>query len=219
MDVAVSWSGGKDSALALRRALEAGHGAAGLVTVVDPETGRVGAHGVPAELVRDQAEALDLRLELREAGREGYEAAFRAACRTLRDRPGLGGVVFGDVDVAGHREWGERVCGDLGLEALYPLWAWDHGDVVDAAVERGIEAVVVAARDPLDEAVLGEPVDRDLAEAAAAAGASPSGEEGSYHTLVVDGPGFRRPVEVEEGPVRRAGEGVQLAVRAPDPGR
>lgn len=202
MRVAVSWSGGKDAALAAARARDAGHDVVGLVAVVDPDHGAVRAHGTPAPVLRAQAEASGIRLALREAGWDGYEDAFREAAATLRDETGAEGLVFGDVELEEHRDWGERVAGDLGLQALYPLWGWDHGAVVEAAVEAGLEARVVAVRDPLDEALLGEAVTPELAERAREAGASPSGEDGAYHSVVVDGPGFAEPLDLATGDVR-----------------
>lgn len=200
MRVAVSWSGGKDGALAAR-ASQASHDVVGLVAVVDPDHRRVRAHGTPAASLAAQADATGRRLELREAGWDGYEAAFRDAAATLRDEAGVEGLVFGDVDLEEHRTWGERVADELGLEALYPLWEWDHRRVVEEAVAEGIEAVVVSVRDPLDEDLLGRPLTVPLAEAAAEAGASPSGEDGAYHTVVRDGPAFPAPLDVVTGAV------------------
>lgn len=202
MRVAVSWSGGKDAALATALARETGHDLAGLVAVVDPDHGTVRAHGTPASVLRAQAEALGVPLALREGDWEGYESAFRDGAASLRDEEGVEGLVFGDVDLEEHREWGERVAADLGLEAVYPLWGWDHREVVEAAAERNLEALVVAVRDPLDEAFLGEAVTPDLADRTAATGASPSGEDGAYHTVVVDGPGFREALDLAAGEVR-----------------
>lgn len=200
--VAVSWSGGKDAALAASLARESDHALAGLVAVVDPDHGAVRAHGTPGSVLRAQAEALGVPLALREGDWEGYEAAFRDGAASLRDGEGVEGLVFGDVDLEEHREWGERVAADQDLEAVYPLWGWDHSEVVEAAAERGLEAAVVAVRDPLDDAFLGEAVTPDLADRAAAAGASPSGEDGAYHSVVVDGPGFREALDLTAGEVR-----------------
>lgn len=211
--VAVSWSGGKDAALAGSLAGEAGHDVVGLASVVDPGDRRLRAHGTPAAALEAQAEAAGLRLEVREGDWEGYEAAFRQAAATLRDEAGVEGLVFGDVDLEGHREWGERVAGDLNLEALYPLWGWDHMRVVEEAWEAGIQATVVAVGDPLDQGFLGDEADPALAREAAQRGASPSGEDGAYHSFVTAAPAWERTLGMELGGVVERGDYAVLEHR------
>lgn len=215
MRVAVSWSGGKDGALAADLAREAGHDVVAHVSVVEPGEARVRAHGTPAGALQAQARALGRELELREAGWDDYGEAFRDAAAALRDEAGIEALVFGDVSLDEHRRWGERVAGSLDLEALYPMWGWDHADVVAEALERGFDAVVVSARDPLGEEILGERLTRRLAERIAEQGASPSGEDGSFHTFVRDGPGFREGLEVEFGDIERGEEYVVVGHEAP----
>lgn len=201
MKVAVSWSGGKDGALAALRAREAGHEVAWLLNLVDPVTGRDRAHGLREDILQAQAEACGIPIVQREASIEHYEAVFRQAVGELREA-GLEGVVFGDIDFAPHREWGERVCGDLRVEALYPLWDLPHEAVVAEVLAWDLRAMVVAARRDLGRPWLGRFLDNafvdDLHDHP---DVSPAGEGGEFHTLVVGGPMFRRPLAYRLGEI------------------
>ncbi len=196
MRVAVSWSSGKDGALALERAREAGHDVVALVNLVDISTGRVRAHGVRDVAVQAQASALGIPILQRDTSWDQYEASFKDVGRQLRSTESVEGIVFGDISLQQHRDWGERVCGDLGLETLYPLWGEEHGALVEELLERGFEAVVVSVQDPLDVDLLGRPLGKGfLKELSERAGVSPAGEDGSYHTFVTYGPGWSDPIQ------------------------
>ena len=205
MRVLLSWSGGKDSALAFLRLREMGHDVA-LVHATDAATRRDRAHGVPDYVVQEQAAALGARLHLRASDVAGYEGALLDALREAAPDA----VAFGDVDFAPHRAWGEALAAKAGVDAVWPLWNQPTRDVAREAVDRGLRAVVVACRPPLDPALLGRFLDHDLLAEIEAAGADPAGERGEYHTLVVDGPPFRRRVDVMAGEVRPHGDGWRL---------
>ena len=116
-----SSSGGKDSLLALWYAKQAGVQLRTLLTMFD-ETGlRSRSHGVPRAVVERQAQALGLELLPPSAGWTDYEKVFVEALSTLRAR-GHEIAIFGDIDLAAHREWEERVCGLAGMSACLPLW-------------------------------------------------------------------------------------------------
>lgn len=192
--VVLSWSGGKDSALALARLRDEGHEVA-LLHLSDRETRRDRAHGVPDFLVQEQAACLGLRLELRASVWSDYETEFLAALGELAPDA----VAFGDVDLAEHRAWGERVAAQAGVDALWPLWNEPTARVAAEVTERGLRAFVCACRPPLDASFLGRFVEPALVDSMRSRGADPAGERGEYHTFVVDGPGFRRRVDVTAG--------------------
>lgn len=208
--VALSWSGGKDSALALARLLEAGHEVA-LVHLTDAATRRDRAHGVPDFLVEEQAAALALPLHLGASEVAGYEAEL---ARLLREAAPEA-VAFGDIRLAEHRAWGERLAARLGLAAMFPLWGEPPGAPARESVARGFRAFVTACRPPLDPSFLGRFLDADLLADMPRTGADPDGENGEYHTLVVDGPPFRRRVDAMAGDVvpDRDGWRLELGLR------
>lgn len=193
--------------MALWRARQAGADIGYLLTTYSARTGRTVAHGFAVDLVRAQAEALGVELITVETEWGEYEAKFREAMAGLRER-GVEAGVFGDIDLEEHREWVERVSREAGLDALLPLWGADQRALLREWVSEGFTAVIVAVRADLGLEWLGKTLDRwsvaALDRALTRRGLSPSGESGEYHTLVVDGPLFGRPLEIDEAtPVLR----------------
>ena len=203
LPIALSWSGGKDSTLALERlrrdpAVEV----TALVTTVTRDFDRVSMHGVRRELVRSQAAALGLQLVEVEiaagAGNDAYEAAFAGALADLA-ADGVGTMAFGDLFLAEIRRYREGQLEAAGWDARFPLWGEDTAALARRFVASGYRAILVTV-DPrqLDP----EWVGRDLDGAALAdlpAGVDPCGENGEFHTFVWDGPIFARPVPVVRG--------------------
>jgi uncharacterized protein (TIGR00290 family) len=204
--VALSWSGGKDSALALAGLRAEGH-VVTLVHLTDADSRRDRAHGVPDFLIQEQAAALGLPLHLGASDVRGYEAVFLDALREVAPDA----VAFGDIDFVPHREWGEALARKAGVRALWPLWGMPTRAVAEEAVKT-MRAFVVACRPPLDATFLGRFLDEELLRDVEARGADPAGERGEYHTFVVEGPGFRRRVEATAGDVAPLGDGWRLDV-------
>lgn len=202
MPCLVSWSGGKDSCLALWRARRQGADVRYLVTTYSPATGRTMAHGLPLDLLRAQARALDLELVPVPAEWEDYEARFREALRALRKR-GAEACIFGDIDLPEHREWVERVTREAELRAWLPLWGEAQPALLQEWWAEGFQAIIVAVRsDALGLDWLGRPLDQEavseMGNLLQARGLSPCGEGGEYHTLVLGGPLFRQRLEITE---------------------
>ena len=207
--VAVSWSGGKDSCLALELVRERGLDVACLVCMLDEHGERTRSHGQHPRLIEAQARSLGVELRLPRAGWSDYEREFVTTLRGLHSS-GITQVVFGDIDLDDHRAWEERVCAEAGLEAVLPLWQWDRLRVVDEVLHRGIDAICVAVNEAyLPASFCGRRYDRSfIADLPATVDAC--GERGEFHSLVVDAPGFREAipafvrqvhrVEVGDGP-------------------
>jgi len=213
-----SWSGGKDSALALHEAILAGARPRLLVTMMTADGARSRSHGLHRSVLRAQADAIGVPIRFGAASWSGYEPAF-AGLVGEAVAAGAATGVFGDIDIEGHREWVERVCARAGAEARLPLWRRERRRVVERLLEAGFEAVIVAVRDgALPESLLGRRLDRATLAEIEAAGVDLAGEQGEYHSLVVDGPIFDRPVAVDPGG-RSLRDGVWfLDVTAADPG-
>ncbi|MCU0846860.1 MAG: diphthine--ammonia ligase [Spirochaetes bacterium] len=199
MHLAVSWSGGKDSMLACHDAIRAGHDVTCLLNLISKGSLRCCFHGLDNGLIRDQAGAVGIPLLLKEMseGMNDYEREFKEVLSGLKDT-GIDGVVFGDIYLDEHREWVERVCGDAGLAALEPLWGMEAGKTVGEFIARGFKAVVVSCREELGEDFVGRTVDGEMIEELKAKNICPCGENGEYHTLVVDGPIFKRRIDILE---------------------
>ena len=196
MTAAVSWSGGKDCCLALHRARAVGLDVRHLLTVLDETGERSRSHGIPAAVMRAQAEALRLPLLTPSASWGDYERVFIDALVYLREK-GVREVVFGDIDLLPHREWEEKVCAEARVAARLPLWQEDRRALAEEVLSLGFRALVVCADDRwLPAQVCGRPYDRAfLANLPSTVDAC--GENGEFHTFVLDGPPFRVPVPVE----------------------
>ncbi|MBN1862802.1 MAG: diphthine--ammonia ligase [Dehalococcoidales bacterium] len=198
MSYIVSWSGGKESCLALYQALEKGYQISRLVNFVSAEFHRVSFHGTEPKLIQLQSQAIGIPLLQKEARRDEYGADFKETVRSLIPG-GVEGMVFGDIYSQLHLDWVEGVCNELGIEVVEPLWGRSTEEVLDSLIDNGFEAIIVSARaDLISEDWLGRRVDRAFAEYLKGKDIDPCGEKGEYHTIVVDGPIFQRRIEITE---------------------
>jgi diphthine-ammonia ligase len=195
-----SWSGGKDSALALQRA-HAQRGPGGLLLTMFTEGGeRSRSHGLPRVVLDGQANALGLDLVVGSASWDDYTPVFVELLGRLKSERGVDAAVFGDIDLEPHRAWCQRACAQVGIACLHPLWGEQREPLVRACLDSGVEALVVAVQDGvLPPALLGRRLDASLLEELASAGVDLAGEQGEYHTVVVDGPLFRRRLDLVPG--------------------
>ena len=194
---AVSWSGGKDSCLALIRAVESGLSVSTLLTMVDPG-GTSKSHALPGRLIAAQAQAMRLAHVGVEAETQDYSRAFFDALNELRDR-GHTHMIFGDIDLQAHRDWLEPMCVRARLEAVFPLWEVARRAVADEIIARGIRARLVCVdASLLDESFCGSEFDQELLSRLPA-GVCPCGEGGEFHTFVWDAPAFQKPLRLWSG--------------------
>lgn len=205
----MSWSGGKDSALALHRASTGdAWRVEGLLTTVTDEHERISTHGVRVSLLRAQADALGLPLRTVRLPPACANAQYEAVMRDALDgwaAEGGEAVLFGDLFLADVRAYRERLLGGLPLRPAFPLWGEPTGPLARRFIELGFRAVLVCV-DPrqVDPALCGREYDeRLLAELPPTA--DPCGENGEFHTFVYDGPGFREPVRLARGEVVERG--------------
>ena len=203
--VLVSWSGGKDSAVALYEVLEkGGYDIQALITTVSGEFDRVSMHGVRRSLLARQAGSLGL--PLREiilppdpSNRE-YEAGMEELLAEYKGR-GVLRVVFGDVFLEDVRDYREKNLAGIGMEGIFPLWGRDTESLAHAFIDLGFRAVVTCVdSQALNGGFVGREFDeRFLSELPE--GVDPSGENGEFHTFVYDGPIFEHPISFEKGEV------------------
>jgi diphthine-ammonia ligase len=197
VDAAVLWTGGKDCSLALHAARASGLAVRGLVTFT-PREPRFLAHPLPVLLTQARALGLPHRCcVIEEPFREGYERALRR----LRDE-GLRVLVTGDIaEVAGHPNWVRELAEPLGLRVDTPLWGRSREELLARLLELRFRVVISCVDTRRLPATW---VGRELAAAAIAElhelqrsqGVDACGENGEYHTLVLEAPGFRAPVEL-----------------------
>ncbi len=195
-----SWSGGKDSAFALHEAARAGALPRLLVSMMIESGERSRSHGLTREVLSAQAAALGVPIRFGAASWSGYEAEFRRVVGGAAGDAGTAVGIFGDIDMQDHRNWVERVCGEIGLRACLPLWQRPRRALMDEVLAAGLEAVIVAVRDDaLPAELLGRTIDAEVVAEVERAGADAAGENGEYHSLVIDGPLFTRRLEIKPG--------------------
>jgi len=193
-----SWSGGKDSCFACYLALGEGYKISNLVNFISREFKRVSFHGTEARLIQLQSQAVGIPLLQKQTTWEGYEAEFKEAVRSLLSQ-GIKGMVFGDIYNDQHLAWVERVCGELGIESIEPLWNKDTEKIFTDFIDAGFEAVIVSAQAELiDRDWVGRRLDRNFMKYLKSKKIDLCGENGEYHTLVVNGPLFKRRIEIIE---------------------
>jgi len=195
MRCAWSSSGGKDSLLALWHARRQGHLVSTMITMFDETGARSRSHGIDLALMREQASALDVELINPAASWKFYEAEFVATLRMVH-ASGHEAVVFGDIDLAPHREWEEKVCAQANLTALLPLWKRDSRELSAEVLQLGFKAVVVCVDHRFLHAdYCGREYDQAFIDSLPPK-VDACGENGEFHTFVYDGPMFRAPLTV-----------------------
>ncbi len=203
--LALSWSGGKDSALALW-SLREEHGLwpRALITTVTDAYARVSMHGVRRELVAGQAKAAGIALVEIEipvgATNERYEQRMAAAFASESLR-GISAVAFGDLFLADIRAYREARLGAAGIDAVFPLWRRDTARLAREFIAAGFRATLVCV-DPrqLDPSFAGRAFDMDLLDDLPGH-VDPCGENGEFHTFVHAGPILEHPIACRVGEI------------------
>lgn len=221
--VALSWSGGKDSSLALA-ALRADprYDVVVLLTSVTQGYDRVSIHGVRRALVEAQAEAAGLALRevvlQPRCANAQYEAAFLDALARLREEfPAVRRIAFGDLYLAEVRAYRERLLQGTGFDPIFPLWGRDTRALAEQFVGAGFRAHLVCVdTTQLPARFAGRPFDGALL-ADLPPGVDPCGEGGEFHTYVSDGPIFRAPIPIRTGDVVLRDERFAFCDLLPEP--
>jgi uncharacterized protein (TIGR00290 family) len=204
-EVALSWSGGKDSALALLALrAELGRDPCALITTVTETYDRISMHGVRRELLALQADELGLPLvEVLippTCPNEVYDARMHEAFGSERLRQ-VEEVAFGDLFLEEVRAYREGCLAAAGKRGLFPLWGRDTTRLARHFIKAGFQAVLVCV-DPrmLSPAFAGRSFDEHLLDELPPE-VDPCGENGEFHTFVYGGPIFRRPIACALGDV------------------
>ena len=203
-----SWSGGKDSCFAYYKARQAGYDVKYLLNFISRESRRGCFHGIESGLLKLQAELLDMPIVQKEttADMQKYEEEFKEAVSGLKPE-GINTMVFGDIYLDEHKDWVERVCAEIGIKPLEPLWNNPPLKVMQEFIEAGFKAMVVSAQaDKFNSDFVGRIVDKELIDELNARKICPCGENGEFHTLVIDGPIFKRGIRIlESEPILKEG--------------
>lgn len=199
-----SWSGGKDSALAYYRALKLGMVPKKILTMFEEDGDISKSHALPLEVVQAQADRLAVPLTIKKASWSTYERQFIEAMDECCAE-GITHGVFGDIDLEGHLEWVQNTCAKSSIVPIHPLWQEPRRMLVEELLDAGFEAWIVVVNTKMMPAkYVGARFTKALIVELEAAGIDCCGENGEFHTVIVDGPIFseRVPVEIGEPLVR-----------------
>jgi uncharacterized protein (TIGR00290 family) len=203
--VIVSWSGGKDSMMALAEILRSeNYTVASLITTVTRDYDRISMHGVRRELLHRQARSLALPLDevfiSRRATNEEYESQMKEALARYF-RSGVRRVVFGDLFLEDIRLYRERLLESLAMQPLFPIWHRDTSQTVREFIRSGFRAITTCVNaEKLDSTMVGRLIDEDFL-ADLPRDVDPCGENGEFHSFVFDGPLLGEEIKFTAGEV------------------
>jgi uncharacterized protein (TIGR00290 family) len=201
--VLLSWSGGKDSALALYE-LEKNknYEIVALLTTITQDYDRISMHGVRAILLEMQAESLGLHLEKiyiqKDSTDEQYERTMRKVL-TKYLTAGVKSVVFGDIFLEDLREYRENKLNTIGMKGIFPIWKIDTAVLAHKFIESNFKAIITCIDTKyLDKKYIGMTFDKQFLTSLPNA-VDPCGENGEFHSFVYDGPIFNKEIPHTKG--------------------
>ena len=208
-----SYSGGKDSILAIHRAIKLGMKPVSLIITYNMDMERSWFHGIPDDLLSEVAASLDIPIKLIKTSGKDYALNFERELRAQKEK-GAEVCVFGDIDIEEHLQWCTARCDAAGIEAFFPLWKEERKSLVDEFIEEGFTAnIIVVDTNRLSEKYLGMTLSHETVSSMVSEGADACGENGEYHTFVSNGPLFRTPVSFCYGEIVRKEQYAILPIK------
>ncbi|MFX1338434.1 MAG: diphthine--ammonia ligase [Promethearchaeota archaeon] len=202
--VIVSWSGGKDSTLALYLLNREKYDVRFLITTISEDYNRVSMHGVRKELLVEQAKSIGISLITislsKDTSNEDYEKIMKREMlyfKSLR----VYHVVFGDIFLEDLKNYRESNLSIIGMKAIFPLWKQDTRELAENFINLGFKAIITSVDSKsLKDSYIGKLYDKDFIDSLPS-NVDPCGENGEFHSFVFDGPIFSYPIRFQKGEV------------------
>jgi len=200
-----NWSGGKDSALALHKAMNSNaYNIHCLLTNINSVHNRLSMHGVRRSLMEAQAASIGLPLvtvELPEApSMQDYEMIMLEKTKALK-AAGCSQAIFGDIFLEDLKAYREQKLKEAGITCIFPLWKIDTAVLIKEFISLGFKAVIVCVNEQyLDKSFCGRLIDTSFVNDLPA-NVDVCGENGEFHSFVFDGPVFKQPVQFKKGEI------------------
>lgn len=197
---AILWTGGKDCALSFFKARQEGYEIESLITFVPPSRD-FKAHSL--KVMEHQAAAMSLPIQMIEIT-EPYDQSYETAIRYLQSEHSITTLVTGDIaEVDGQPNWIRQCCESVGVQVWTPLWGLRRKDLLDQLLRDGFKIILSCVKKPwLNESWLGRELTEEsvaeLQEIGARNGLDLCGENGEYHTMVLDAPMFQSRIVLDE---------------------
>ena len=201
--VLFSWSGGKDSALALYEIQrDPNYKIAALLTTITEDYDRVSMHGVRRTLLEQQAKSLGYALEnvliSKESSQERYDSAMLDILTKYKKR-GVTSVIFGDIFLEDVRAYREKNLSKIGMKGIFPLWKKDTRERASSFIELGFKTIITCIdSEVLDKKFIGRAFNEQFLSELPS-NIDPCGENGEFHSFVYDGPIFQNSIPYNIG--------------------
>jgi uncharacterized protein (TIGR00290 family) len=198
-----NWSGGKDSSLALFHVLkDKSYSVDRLLTNINKQHARISMHGVRQELLELQASAIGIPLQKvmlpEQPSMSEYEQQMMEMMTQL-GREEFTHCVFGDIYLEDLRAYREIQLRKAQITPVFPLWKKDTAKLIHEFIDLGFKTIVVCVKaELLDKGFAGRIIDRQFLKDLPPS-VDPCGENGEFHTFVVDGPIFKNPIGYKIG--------------------
>lgn len=210
----MAYSGGKDCTLALDRMIRAGHECVAMVVLANLH-GASFNHALPADVLRQYEQCFEIPLEMVRAPRSHDFEPLRASLSELQERYRPDAVCFGDLFLDSSRRTNTQFAEAIGAQALFPLWGDNPYQMFEELNMRGYRIMVKSIDTKLlPESLLGQTIGGECLRIFEDAGIDISGEYGEYHTLALDGPLFRKPLEFETVGTYHDGSFATMRIRS-----
>jgi uncharacterized protein (TIGR00290 family) len=203
--VIFSWSGGKDSALALYEINKNNnYNILSLLTTATKEYKRISMHGVKISLLKKQTEALNIKLEImlisKNATSNEYDKKMKKKLLIYK-KQGVSYVIFGDIFLEEIRKYREEKLSKIGMKGIFPLWKKDTKKIAKMFIDLGFKAIVTCVdTNFLDKKFVGRIYDKHFLNELPI-NVDPCGENGEFHSFVYDGPIFKKKIYFKVGDI------------------
>lgn len=201
MKAFISWSGGKETSLSCYKVMQNQDVEISyLLNMITEDSKYSCSHRIDSDLLRLQAESIGIPIIQRKTTWKTYEEEFMKAISDL-EKDGVKAGIFGDIDLQEHRDWIERVCKEMDIKPILPLWKGKREELLNDFINAGFKAIVVVTQaDSLGKEWLGREVNKEFIEKLKSLEhIDLCGERGEYHTFVYDGPIFKNTVKFIAG--------------------
>lgn len=191
----MSFSGGKDSTLALYKMIQRGYTPVALLTTVKNDKDESWTHELNNNLLKKVSESLNIKLIKAKCNVCDYEKTFEEMLLIAKDMDATI-CVYGDIDIQNHKQWGIDRCNAVNMKAEFPLWKHNREALVHEFIDSGFITIINKVNlNNLGKEFLGKKLTKDIVKDIKQADCDPCGENGEYHTFVVDGPLFKYPID------------------------
>jgi diphthine-ammonia ligase len=191
-----SFSGGKDSTLAIYRCIKQGMMPVSTITTFPLDESKSWFHKITEKTFVDISESINIPSKVIKTSPKDYQINFEKALIDAKNNDATV-AVFGDIDIQEHLDWCTKRCETVGIKAYFPLWKEDREKLVREFIDSGFVAKIISVNHKnLSEGFLGEILTHELIDKISKANVDVCGENGEYHTVVTNGPIFKTPINI-----------------------